>query len=94
MIMPTTIGRVRFNDVSGGKPIAVSDVAIAITIGELLDEAVIPQMHLLDRDSSGRALEWSPRLQREGRTLHRSETVGEALQEDDEVVLAPNVDAG
>ena len=44
-------------------------------------------------DRSGRPLEYQARLDREGRHLHRSERVG-VLQDDDEIVLHPSVDAG
>ena len=88
-----TINRILFSDVNGQKRVAVSDVAIDINLGELLD-GVMPRMSLQQHDSGGRPLEWSARLAREGRTIFRSEVVGEALRDDDELILAPNVDAG
>ena len=91
--MNTTIGRVRFSDVTGQKLIAVSDVALDLSVGELLD-GILPRMQLPSRDSSGRALEWSARLSRDGRHLNRSELAGDALRDDDEVQIAPNIDAG
>jgi hypothetical protein len=33
-------------------------------------------------------------LEREGRHLRGAETVGDALLEDDEIVLTPDIDAG
>ncbi|MEQ1850309.1 MAG: hypothetical protein ABMA01_01830 [Chthoniobacteraceae bacterium] len=91
--MKQTINRILFSKVNGEQPVAVSDVAIDINLGELLD-AVVPRMNLQKHDSSGRPLEWSARLSREGRTVFRNEVVGETLRDEDELVLAPNVDAG
>jgi hypothetical protein len=42
----------------------------------------------------GRPLDYSARLDREGRHLNSSEIVGDALKEGDEIVLTPNIDAG
>jgi hypothetical protein len=43
---------------------------------------------------SGRPLTYHARLEREGRHLHASERVGDAVQNGDKVVLQPNIDAG
>lgn len=91
--MNQTINRILFSDVNGQKKVAVSDVAIDINLGELLD-GVMPRLNLQQHDSSGRPLEWSARLSREGRTVFRNEIVGQTLADDDEIVLAPNVEAG
>jgi len=45
-------------------------------------------------DGAGRPLVYHARLDREGRHLHGSETVGEALKPGDKVVLTPNIEAG
>ena len=84
--------RLRAADTTGQKLVAVSDISIDLTIGELVDR-LLPAMQLQRRDSSGRPLEFEALLPREGRHLHRSETVA-VLEEDDEIVLTPNVDAG
>ena len=84
--------RLRAADTTGQKLVAVSDIALDCTIGELTD-GLLKRMALQSKDSSGRALEYTALLPREGRHLRRSETV-ESLQEDDEIVLTPSIDAG
>lgn len=89
-----TINRLIFSDITGQKRVALRDIATDVNLGELLD-GLMPRMRLQQQDSSGRPLEWSARLLREGRTLFRSEIVGEIVSdEDEEIVLVPNVDAG
>jgi len=51
-------------------------------------------MELPESDSQGRPVVFRARLEREGRYLHPSEVVGEALQTDDRISLQPNIDAG
>jgi hypothetical protein len=48
----------------------------------------------LPRNAAGRPVTYHARLDREGRHLHATETVGEALQPNDRIVLQPNIDAG
>jgi hypothetical protein len=55
---------------------------------------LIDQMHMPSVDSDGRPLTYQARLEREGRSLLGSETVGEAMKENDEIVLSPSIDAG
>jgi hypothetical protein len=42
----------------------------------------------------GQPIVYTARLNREGRQLNASERVGDALVEQDEIVLAPSIDAG
>ena len=79
-------------DVSGQMVANVSAASDA-TVGELV-HGLLSQMHLPQNDSEGRPLTYHARLEREGRHLHTSETVGEALQHDDKIVLQPNIQAG
>ena len=51
-------------------------------------------MQLPEADAHGQPLTYHARLEREGRHLHGSEIIGEALQSDDRLVLQPNIDAG
>jgi len=63
------------------------------TIGEILQE--LPQrMHLPESDTEGRPVTYRLRLEREGRGLYPSETAGDVLQENDELVMQPYVVAG
>lgn len=95
MTMTTTTNttlRLRATDVGQRNPVQLSDVSIDLTIDELI-QSLVPSMQLPVHDRSGRPLEYQARLEREARHLHRSERVG-ALQDDDEIVLHPSVDAG
>jgi hypothetical protein len=87
-----TLG-LRVNDVSGQKTVKASAVPISSTIGELVD-GLLAKMGLARIDAQGRPLQYYARLEREGRHLNGSETVGDALQEGDELTLTPNIDAG
>ena len=80
-------------DVSLQKMANVKDVPSDSTVGELV-QGVLPQLNLPLNTVDGRPLSYAARLDREGRALHGSETVGDALQTGDRVVLQPNIDAG
>lgn len=80
-------------DVSGQKVFSVSNVPVANTVGELINE-VLPQMNLSRHDSGGAPLTYHARLEREGRHLHASERIGDALEQRDRLTLQPNIDAG
>jgi len=81
------------SDVSGQKTAAVSEVPLDSTVGELI-EGLLADMKLPRNDVAGRPLTYHALLDREGRHLHSSELVREALREDDQVILQPNIDAG
>lgn len=81
------------SDVSGQKLHNVSNVPPDATVGELI-QGMLGQMNLPQNDVSGRPLTYHARLEREGRHLHASERVGDAVQNGDKVVLQPNIDAG
>ena len=80
-------------DVSGQKRFDVKDVPQEATVGELV-QGMLSQMKLPQNDVSGRPLTYHARLEREGRHLHASERVGDAIKTGDTVVLQPNIDAG
>jgi len=44
--------------------------------------------------SGGRPLTYHARLEREGRHLHATEVVGEALQPKDRLMIQPTIEAG
>ena len=83
----------RVADVSGQKHAEARGVPADSTVGELI-HGLLTRMNLPRNDVSGRPLTYQARLDREGRHLRASEIVGDALQENDRIVLQPNVDAG
>lgn len=81
-------------DVSGQKVVNVSGVPGHNTVGELV-QALLVKMKLPQHDPTGQPLTYHALLEREGRHLHASEPLHEALaREGDRVVLQPNIDAG
>ena len=83
----------RVSDVSGQKAARASAVPASFTVGELVQK-LVTKMGLALNDVDGRPLNYQARLEREGRHLNGSERVGDALRDDDEIVLTPNIDAG
>jgi hypothetical protein len=81
------------HDVTRQKKVHVSDVTHDTTVRELVN-GLVGKMRLVDTDQKGRPLEFRARLEREGRHLHDSELVSDALQPDDELVLHPKINAG
>lgn len=80
-------------DVSEQKVKHVKEISPRSTVGELI-EGLLPALRLPANDVEGRPLTYHARLEREGRHLHASEIVGDALETGDRVVLQPNIDAG
>jgi len=91
--MTTSLKQIRVSDVSGQNQVLVDEIESDTTIGEFLEE-LVPRMKLPGKDSGGRPLTYHARLEREGRHLHRSERISEALLESDRLTLQPNIDAG
>ena len=83
----------KVSDVSGQKNMNAKSVSGDSTIGELV-HGLLARMGLAQTDVQGRPLSYRARLDREGRHLHGSELVGDALKEGDSIVLQPNIDAG
>ena len=91
---PESLGiALQASDVSGQKLVNVRGVGADVSVGELI-HGLLGEMQLPENDVEGRPLTYHARLDREGRHLHSSELVGQALQEGDRVVLQPNIDAG
>lgn len=63
------------------------------SVNELIDR-IGDRMNLLREDAEGRPITWYARHEREGRALHRSERVGDALRNRDEIRLQPEISAG
>ena len=83
----------RVEDVTGQKVTSVKSVPVDGTIRELIDD-VMARMKLPKTGPDGRPVAYQARLARGGRHLHDSERVNDAVQNDDRVVLLPNVEAG
>jgi len=79
--------------VSGQKLHNVSNVPLDATSGELI-QGMLSQMNLPQNDVSGRPLTYHARLEREGRHLHASERVGDAVQTVTRSSCSLNIDAG
>ncbi len=88
-----TLDVVEFSDTSGQKMVRARGLPVDCTIGEAIG-GVLSQLNLPPNDSEGRPIAYQGLHDREGRHLGSSETVGEALQSGDRVVLQPNIDAG
>jgi len=84
----------RARDVARQRFVKVRGVPPEATVGEVVDALVGSRMNLPRTDTEGRPLVYHARLDREGRHLHSSERVGDVLQEDDELTLQPNIQAG
>ena len=93
MIQRATLN-ITASDVSGQRRVQVREVSADSSVGELLD-GLIPRL-LPGRRPNGQdePLHVEARLEREGRHLHRSERVGDALETDDHLVLHPAIMAG
>ncbi len=85
--------KLQIQDVTGQKAKLVSGIQPDTTVGELID-GVLVRMKLPETDSEGRPISYFGRLEREGRHLHRTEIIGDAVQTDDRITLLPNVEAG
>jgi hypothetical protein len=79
-------------DVTGQRRTAY-EIDRSSSVNELIDR-VGDRMNLMQEDSDGRPITWFARHEREGRSLHRSEIVGEALRANDEIRLQPEISAG
>ncbi len=88
-----TLKRLEVRDVSGQKMFEATDVPADASVGEIV-RGLLAQMQLPENDVGGRTLNYQAHLEREGRHLHASEIVGDALKEDDLIVLQPDIDAG
>jgi hypothetical protein len=81
------------SDVSGQRTVKASSIPTRATVSDLV-LGLLAKMRLPRNDASGRPLTYRARLEREGRHLLGHEQVGEALRDEDRIVLQPNIDAG
>jgi len=83
----------KVRDVCRQRLVNANAVPYQATVGELV-HGLVSRMGLPEADVEGRELTYHARLDREGRHLHASETVGDVLEEEDEIVLQPKIQAG
>jgi len=81
------------SDLTGQNNVRVRKVRPDSTMGDVV-RSLVTKMRLGSKDPQGRELTYQARLEREGRHVHASELVGDALREGDRIQLHPNVDAG
>ena len=79
-------------DMSGQREFLARDVPTDASWGECMD-GILAKMSL-PRNTGSDGGVWAGRLEREGRHLHPSEIVGDALTDEDRIVLQPEVVAG
>ena len=81
------------SDVSGQKKVKVSGVSPGSSVREVIN-GLLERMRLPRNDSTGRPLNYRARSERKGSYLQDNETVGNAVEEGDALVLQPNIEAG
>jgi hypothetical protein len=81
------------SDASGQRRFSIANFPRTARIRDLI-RALIPQMGLSVRDSTGRPLDYQAFSKRESCHLRGSDTVGETLQPGDEISLLPDIQAG
>lgn len=82
---------IRATDVSGQKTVRFR-VGRDSAIGDLVSRLLSPLD--LQPEVDGRRLSYTARLEREGRHLSSAEKVSDALEEDDQIMVSPTIDAG
>ena len=95
MIMPTL--EFEATDVTGQKRARFKRVPGDLSIGELIDQTILPRLSLPRMDSQSKPISYSIRIgesAQSGRYLHRSEVAADALQSGDRMVLSPEINAG
>ena len=80
-------------DLTGQRKFSVRDLAGDTTVQELI-QGLVPRMGLPPEDSTGTPQAFHAFLERDGRHLGASETVGDVLRDQDEIILHPDVQAG
>ena len=80
-------------DATGQRRFAVRDVRSDTRVQDLV-RGLVARMGLPAEDSTGTPQSFHAFLERDGRHLQSSEAVGEALRDEDEIVLHPDIQAG
>jgi len=88
-----TVG-IRVSDATGQKVFRAPAIPADASVGQML-QALLQKMGLgRSTDSSGRPVSFKVRLARQSRYLNSGERVGDCLRTDDEISLAPDIQAG
>ena len=87
------LAELEVSDLTGQKTARVGNIPVECRVSEMLQD-ILAELQMPQTDGAGRPLVYHARLEREGRHLHGSERVGDALVEGDKVVLTPNIEAG
>ncbi|HUW58246.1 MAG TPA: hypothetical protein VMZ92_16535 [Planctomycetota bacterium] len=82
----------RVQDVSEQREF-VADVPTEATWGEAM-ASIVKSMQLPTNTPDGEETVYTGRLERQGRHLHPSEVVGDVLQNEDRIVMQPEITAG
>lgn len=80
-------------DVSGQRSFRVRDVRPDTTVRELIT-TLVQRLGLPAKDPRGAPQAFHAFLERDGRHLRSSESIGDALKNEDEIMLQPDVQAG
>ena len=80
-------------DVSGQKATAVRECPFDASVGEVVP-SVVALMEMPPRDPDGNPLSHVLRRDRDGAVLHEADVVGDVLEEDEQCVIQPSIDAG
>lgn len=80
-------------DVTGQKAVDVPSMPGDATVTEMVQQ-LLARLGLVRNDRDGLPLTYRARVSRSGRQLHGGEIVGDALEDGDEVVLQPHINAG
>jgi hypothetical protein len=83
----------KVRDATGQRAHQIRNLDGGTTVGELVD-GLVDRLGLSANDANGAAQVFHAFGLREGRHLHASERVGDALQDGDELMLQPDVQAG
>jgi hypothetical protein len=90
--MKTETITLNVEDMSGQRQYVARNVPTDASWSETMN-GIVAGMSLPQNTPTGEGV-WSGRLEREGRHLHGSEIVGDALQDGDQIVLQPEAIAG
>ncbi len=81
------------SDVSRQKVRHIENVPSETTAAEIV-QSYLDDLGIAKNEPGGRSLTYRALLPREGRHLRPNERIGDSLENDDWVVIQPNIDAG
>jgi len=84
---------IHVRDVASQRPYRARGLRAELSVGDLV-RGLSEKMNLPKTDATGQVHAYHAYLGREGRHLHASERVGDALRPEDEIVLQPDIQAG